>query len=352
LEYLELYDIKLVALVQAILSRMMTHPSATLTSIDLRPCYLSTMTVLDELPRLLRSPSQKLENVGLSFHTFSDQTWRQLYEALQSGATVKKLLLSDCAFDRAGTTRFIQTMHSIQKPPPKSKKTSYGAPAWHGELHLAIDDQERLFTGATFARVLAGLLTGGTLRALQLDIESLDEQSKSDWFFRYLASQPDSEIRLPCLRMGQLHEKELPFLVECLPKASGLKELTIESMYEYTGKKIKADSFLAAVRSNGSLHTVAVGARNGRRAFLTPAQWRYAQACTDRNRVTPTLLTDLKLNRPLFPSLFAATQAAKRTAPGTMLIGLLAHDADRTLALGPEQSNRNVKRVLPAPTTV
>jgi hypothetical protein len=166
------------------------------------------------------------------------------------------------------------------------------------------------------------------LRVLRLDIESLGEQSKSDWFFWYLASQPDSEIRLPCLRMGQLHEKELPFLVECLPKTSKLQELTIQSMYKYTGKKIKADSFLAAVRSNGSLHTVAVGARNGRRAFLTPAQWRYAQGCTDRNRVTPTLLADLKLNRHLFPCLFAAAQAAKRTAPGTMLIGLLAHDAE------------------------
>jgi hypothetical protein len=352
LEHVELHDIKLVTLVEAIISRMVTHPSPTLTSMHLRPCYLRTMPMLDALPRLLRSPSHKLEYVALSFHTFSDQTWRQLYEALQSSATVKKLLLSDCAFDRPGTTRFIQTMVSPEKPPRRSTKTSHGAPAWHGELHLAIDDQERIFTGATFARVLAGLLTRGTLRVLRLDIVSLDGQSKSDWFFRYLVTQPDSEIRVPCLRMGQLHEKELPFLVECLPRASKLQELTIQSMYKYTGKRIKADSFLAAVRSNGSLHAVAVGARNGRRAFLTPAQWRYAQACTDRNRVTPTLLTELKLNRPFFPRLFAAGQAAKRTAPGTMLIGLLADAVDQTLSLGPEPSNQNVKRVLPTETMV
>jgi hypothetical protein len=84
------------------------------------------------------------------------------------------------------------------------------------------------------------------------------------------------------------------------------------------------------LRANGSLHVIAIGEDDeNERVFMTPAQWRYAQACVERNRIVPALLGSENVTPALVPRLMAAAQAAPRTAPTMLFQGLLAAaDAD------------------------
>jgi hypothetical protein len=358
LRHLLLSDIEQPALAQAIVSQLATHASnSALQCLSIQPCYLSIMPVLEALPSLLRE-SSKLEEVVLTFHFFDDLSWQQMYEALLAAPTLKKLTLCDCIFGRKGTSKFVEIMSQRALPEADDfalREARDGA-GWSGELRLVLDDKDRMFTGTDFASVIAGILTNRSpaVHILHLDIVSslLDEQDESDWFFEDLMLQEheeDSEIKLPCLRMHNLHEKELPYLIDLLPRATHLRELTIFSVYKWNGKDLKRHAFLPAVHANGSLHQVAVGAHD-QRPFMTPAQWRFARACTDRNRVVPTLLGSENVTPALVPRLFAAAHAAPRATPSVLLQGLLAAaraDVDWSQMWLAEGKGR-VKRVPPA----
>jgi hypothetical protein len=177
-----------------------------------------------------------------------------------------------------------------------------------------------MFHGATWAKIVAGLLNVGaaplSMLSLNIDSDSLYGQSKSYWFFHYLVDQDHSEIHLPCLHMNNLHSKEWQFLVDCLPRTAKLRELKIGSVYEYNDRPINPNSFLAALRANGSLHVIAVGEDDeDERPFMAPAQWRYAGACVERNRVVPTLLGSENVTPALVPRLFCSgtSRAKNRT---------------------------------------
>jgi hypothetical protein len=153
---------------------------------------------------------------------------------------MKRLFLTDCVFDWKGTYGFLLTMQgpliSLLNAAPRNDTASADmVPGWRGgELHLTIHDMSPMFVGASWARVIARLLTNGAapLDVLHLNIkaDSLDGQSKEEWFFHYLSRQDIAEIHQPCLRMNHLHGREWPFLVECLPRTAKLRELQMGSV--------------------------------------------------------------------------------------------------------------------------
>jgi hypothetical protein len=100
------------------------------------------------------------------------------------------------------------------------------------------------------------------------------------------------------------------------------------------------------LRANGSLHVLEVGRDDedeDESEFMTPAQWRYAEACLERNRVVPALLGGEHATPALVPRLFAAARDAPRTAPSLLFQGLLAQ-------LEHIEGKNRVKRVRPADT--
>jgi hypothetical protein len=367
LQEVELHYMRDTNLAQAIVLRLATHPIETLKTFNVGGFMVGTVPAPAALPEMVRS-SSALEKMALSNLSFHDDFWKSMHEALQASPSFKRLFLYDCVFAHGATVEFLTTMHaplpSVHKlkAAPKSDTTSadIGAASslvgWPrgGELHLSLDQQDRMFHGATWAKIVAGLLNVGaaplSMLSLNIDSDSLYGQSKSYWFFHYLVDQDHSEIHLPCLHMNNLHSKEWPFLVDCLPRTAKLRELKIGSVYEYNDRRINPNSFLAALRANGSLHVIAVGEDEDERPFMAPAQWRYAGACVERNRVVPTVLGSESVTPALVPRLFAAAQAAPRTAPSVMFRGLLASaDADVDWSqMGRCEGKGRVKRVPPA----
>jgi hypothetical protein len=368
LKELELHYMRDANLAQAIVLRLATHPIETLKTFNMGGFMVGTVPAPDALPQMVRS-SRALEKMALSYLSFHDNFWQSMHEALQASLSFKRLFLYDCVFDYEATTEFLTTMHAPLPSVLKLKATTKNDTAsadigagsslvgWprSGELHLALDQQSRMFNGATWASIVAGLLIDGaaplSMLSLHIDSDSLYGQTKSSWFFRYLVDQNRSEIHLPCLHMNNLHGKDWPFLVECLPRTAKLRELKIVSVYEHNDRPINPNSFLAALRANGSLQVIAVGEDDeDERPFMAPAQWRYARACVERNRVVPTLLGSETVTPALVPRLFAAAHAAPRAAPSVLFQGLLAAaDADVDWSqMGRGEGKSRVKRVPPA----
>jgi hypothetical protein len=340
LEHIELYRMRGASLAQAIVSRLATHPIATLRTLNLRSSIFEIVPVPHAFPQMVQS-CRALEEVTFSCLSIQGDFWQSMYKALRASPSMKRLFLSDCIFDSKGTDGFLLTMQdpliSLLKAAPRNDTASADmVPAgWcGGELHLTIHDNVSMFAGASWARVIARLLTNraAPLDVLSLNIrsDSLGDQSKEEWFFYYLSWQDDPEIHLRHLRMNHLHGKEWPYLVECLPRTAKLRELKIGNVYlDFNDKPINPNSFLAALLANGSLHVIAVGEDDEERDFMTPAQWRFAQACLERNRIVPTMLASENVTPALVPLLFAAAQAAPRTAPNVLFQSLLAAtDAD------------------------
>jgi hypothetical protein len=124
--------------------------------------------------------------------------------------------------------------------------------------------------------------------------------------------------------------------------AKNIKVARAEDWKPWHGQGIKPDSFLAALRANGSLHVLEVGGDDEDESeFMTPTQWRFAEACLERNRVMPALLGGEKDIPALVPRIFAAAQDAPRTTPSILFQGLLAQ-------LRHIEGNGMVKRVPPA----
>jgi hypothetical protein len=364
---IELYSMRGTNLAQAIVSRLGTHPIPTLKTFNMEGFFVQTVAAPEALPEMVRS-STALEKLALSFLSFHDDFWQSMHEALHASQSMKRLSLTDCVFDYEPTMDF---MHTPLLSPLKLKAalksdtanadigaaTSIGGWSRGGELHLTLDEMEGMFSGATWARVIAGLLIDGaaplSMLSLNIDSDSVYEQTKSDWFFRYLAHRDLSEIHLPCLHMNYVHGKDWPFLVKCLPASAKLRELKIGNVYKHNENPINPNSFLAALRANGSLHVIAIGEDDeDDRAFMTSTQWRYARACVERNQVIATLLRSATVSPALVPHLLAAAQAAPRTAPSILFLGLLAAaDADVDWSqIGRMEGKGRVKRVLLAPT--
>jgi hypothetical protein len=360
LQTLQLYRMRDTNLAQAIVLRLTTHPIATLTTFDIQSEYVQAAAP-EALPQMVRSCSA-LEKVSICCH-LKGNFWKSLYESLQANPSIKSLLLDCSSFDRQATEDFFTTMHaprrSLLKGAP-NKDTANGVAATSlgagrgVELHIRSYFRDRTFAGSSSARALAGLLNNATLvnkLYVKNDYDTLRRM------FQYLVSRHHSEIQLSCLHMESLPRKAWPFLVQCLPGTTKLRELKIGRIFTYYDKRIKPDSFLAALHANGSLHKVevhipdAVRREEGDdvREFMTTAQKRYVTAYTDRNRCVPALLgseemESVKMTMALVPLLFAAAQAAPRTAPSMLFHGLQAA-LEAGALLGPVEGKGMGKRV-------
>jgi hypothetical protein len=136
-----------------------------------------------------------------------------------------------------------------------------------------------------------------------------------------MVGRHSAEIQLSCLHMNYVHSEDWPFLVESLPVTTKLRELKVgrsqpKAIHRtHNNWRIeRTDSFIAALRANGSLRDVMVEHKD----VTTPAQLRYVKVYTDRNRFVPDMLVSETVTPTLVPCLFAAVQAAPRTAPTTL----------------------------------
>lgn len=93
-------------------------------------------------------------------------------------------------------------------------------------------------------------------------------------------------------------------------------------------------NFVLAMRQNGSLHSVISPTSGVQRGCWTEIQRRRIHVYCTRNEVVPDLVAHPSLGNDkrnlttadlsLFPTLFRVAKQAPRTAPNSMLIGLLA----------------------------
>jgi hypothetical protein len=160
---------------------------------------------------------------------------------------------------------------------------------------------------------------GCTLQSLSLDCDC-------DEIEDLLKVLTKGACRLSSLHLGSPEKSAPSHLVQYLPDFCYLRELSTDG---YAGKGYDGALGLA-LRKNGSLHAVKICAD-----IETDSE--QIQAYVQRNRLVPLFLgrkplvgknddSDDMVARALFlfPSMFHAVKPAARTAPGILLIGLLA----------------------------
>ena len=103
---------------------------------------------------------------------------------------------------------------------------------------------------------------------------------------------------------------------------------------EYVNQFVSAQNLLPALQQNGSLQDVTMDV-NSQSPFFTEDGLRLVQFYYKRYQAIPELVAQPllddeeeedseKTDRCLFPTLFCLAQQARRTAPTSMLIGILA----------------------------
>jgi hypothetical protein len=156
-------------------------------------------------------------------------------------------------------------------------------------------------------------------------------------------SHSEAAVRLCSLKIKSVDMLVTEKLSQFLARSSRLQELYVEFPFVQELSLL----LLSGIHHNGSLHTVEW------KAEIEPqpsSLWlRWVTVCCQRNRLVPKLLAQEcvgteragQINQCLIPSLLHVVQQARRTAPNTMLTGLLA-GSDR---VGPARQTTGAKRV-------
>jgi hypothetical protein len=149
------------------------------------------------------------------------------------------------------------------------------------------------------------------------------------------------------------HAADMDGLVALLASTSTLQKLLLKNVTLDNGQPWSKNCLLAAVRCNGSLRCVSIGSRSKDWLPVYENKWTWTPLSSlyfPRNHALPFYLKNLRLfdpttgrivraeNLPLekeklagvemVPTLFAAAQQARRTAPRWMLLGLLQMDSE------------------------
>ena len=300
-------------LVESVLRRLGSHPCLR----ELQLICLTNVRVADihALASLLRSTTL-LVHLKLRSYIFNKEQMEVLVEGLHSNQSLTKLSVSGCSFNLEASDVFrcfVQTCET---------RSSIRELSFDGTFGL----------GAQFTGVLLGywliLLdeNQGAGSSIASSLQILDLGSNLAGFFLALEDNA-SRILLPCLHCrDHMGRADWDALNRCLPKLVYLKELYIAGL---EGGDVSSRGFLDALRKNGSLQHVVITQAN----FFNEAEACLVQSYCKRNEAIPSLVAKVQLDKDgdddetdilLFPTIFQLAKQATRTAPNSILVGLLA----------------------------
>ena len=314
-------------LVEAALLRLGSHPRLRELVLDggiFRPC----MTEANALGYFLRS-STTLEHLTLVGYGFNKELLEPIMEGVHSSHSLAKVSVVSCKFDVEATLLF----QGILKP--KNEKNSIR------ELHFENVKFAGLRTGDVVVNILLPQpAEESASKAEQITLLEVLDMSEA---FGLLSGDfisicgtlgaNASTIQLQRFRYRKMDVPGSEALVGCLSKLLYLKELSTSEM----APDVSSRNLLRALQHNGSLQDVSITASaHAQRQVFTEDQSRRVQLCFKRNQNIPALVAQPRLDnddveensdktdRFLFPTLFSVSQQARRTAPNSMLIGLMA----------------------------
>ena len=298
------------AMVESVLSRLGSHPR--LRELTLVGDF-TDVAHIDALASFLGSTSL-LEHLYLSFYRFNKENMEDLVGALYSNQSLTKLSLRNCTIDSEATNVFRTFMQSCET------RSSI--------RELCIDSvNDGVFEGSSDRAILASMVTmpdenqgTGSSSSIGSSLQMLDLGNGNVFagFCDAFAANA-SRIRLPCLCTDISTDGDWETLNRCLPKLVYLKELEFHPFRDRDEDGISR-GLVAALGTNGSLQRVIVN----HTGFFNEAELRLIQLISQRNELIPISVTNGKTELSLLPMLFQSAKQAPRTAPNSILLGLLA----------------------------
>jgi hypothetical protein len=266
---------------------------------------------------------------------------------LQSNPVIKKLLLSGCLFDYASTQEFVRFFQDKKYKATPLVQELYIRPGYSMFGRNASSNRT-----PSVAEVTATMLVDSSLEVLDLDDE-LQQGANAEHFFDALISN-SSQVSLVALHLDNLSTPSAEALSRFLRTTTTLQRLIVGNIAYNADREV----VLSAIRQNGSLHSVNL--QRGAASFFATEQMTRMEAFLERNKSVPLLLAKPSLNRfdggdddeldsvektdlLQFPALMTSSRSAPRMAPNSVLIGLLAVDAESVEANGLSDASANTE---------
>jgi hypothetical protein len=279
---------------------------------------------VDAVAYFLRT-SRTLVTLFLYEYKFNKDIFEPILKGIHLSESLTCLRIESCSFDLESTMLF----QDILKP---KNDDSTIRELLLGEVTF---DQRPL--GSVVATILSPKQVddvNGSKKGEILSLDMLVIRGKPDddlqSFFEILGDKATS-MRLQCVRLngGRLDLSGCDALAACLPKLIYLSKLAILNVAApaLNGSSVHKKRLLGALKQNWSLLDVQMTTSQSeideRRLFTGNDLW-HLHLYIKRNRTIPALVADSTMDRYLFPKLFEAAKQAPRTAPNSILIGLLA----------------------------
>jgi hypothetical protein len=281
---------------------------------------------VDAVAYFLRT-SRTLEYLHLNSYRFNKDTLEAIIEGIHSNKSLTKLMIANSEFDLESTIQFQKILK------PKNGMNTIR------ELLLGEVTFDQRPVGSVVSSILSPKQVGNDNGSKKDEIVSLDVLAMTgpmgnvECIYERLGNKA-ATIQLRCVlrKGGRLDLAGCDALAACLPKLIYLKELGIlDDAAPALNSPVHKERLLRALKQNGSLHFLQFAPSWS--DFLTDRDSRQLQLSMERNQLIPALVAnprlgddddDSKTERCLVPKLFAAAMLAPRTAPNSMLIGLLA----------------------------
>jgi hypothetical protein len=282
------------------------HSVRNLRNLDLLVARAETMTTacFHILAQFLYS-TRMLSHLSLTNFKLRGDDASEMLVAM-SKSTVSSLLLCKCEFDTTATESFIKLVQGTGEENPMCDLT----------VHKVA------FDNLTLGQVLAVCLIGSPLKELFWSHREGGSDPDVGTFFDHLATMP-YKISLDTLSLPRLNALDAESMARFLPMSTSLRILKINAFVDPASHV----QLLSAVRQNGSLLNVSGRDDDAIIPFLT------RNVFFRRPRIRDMLAENGEEALRYFPTFFRAAQGALRTAPNSMLIGLLAAAGD---VIGPK----------------
>jgi hypothetical protein len=314
---------------------VLTHASATIVQSlvshpNLRELVLRSFEgpVKSALAELL-SITKSLDLLDLAYIRLTGEGMQTLVEGLQANLSLTRLLFDPWSGFPYTDATFSNYMQSAVAPPHGLRELGYG-----GNIDSLAEAMVR-----TPQQDLSTYTVGSALQKLWLSVPVFNDHNVAN-FPRSFSSHAVM-IHLTHLNLYRLDSSSLSALSRCVPNLVHLHELNVESI-TLEAKQLLPE-LVRSVKTNGCLHKVSVPMtvvnRCGRSSSGPPALTRKEELLLKsycrRNEETTRLLAKVSdsthgsgdenaQNIWLFPSLFGATIAARKTAPNVLFLGLLS----------------------------
>jgi hypothetical protein len=289
------------------------HSHACLRKLQISKSYAQNDCAMIPSLRSLLCSGVRLEKLELAHFDFGEEMIEQLVHGMASCQSLAHLSLEDCTFRNnpavASTlVRFLQSS--------RETRSRYLSEEHAGSTSVRIATAS-LSSGSEIARATDDI--GSSSQVVHLRYNTVDVLQD--------VLNPLAKEGAQLLSLTLCHTPEtIALLTQDLPIYLRLRNLTFQMSSGQSSTWSVA--FLLALRKNGSLHKVTATMEDGEPV----GNW--IQSWCDRNRVAPTLLSQLNLTSEacdheqtpmhLSPLLYKVVSQTPRMAPTWLLSGLLA----------------------------